>query len=106
MALGPESNGGDPEVPCTACQAVAQGGNLTQVNKEAHQRQKRSQQRLQSVTTVFALGRHNGKSPLSRAVTQSNVKHCHVKCNQSVSNVLAMHRVHCDYLAHVFRIHW
>ena len=52
------------------------------------------------------LGRHNGQRPLVHAVTQSNAKHCDVKCNQSVSNVIAIHRVHCGYIVHVFGIHW
>ena len=60
----------------------------------------------QSITTVFALGQYNGKRPLFHAVKQSNVKHCNVKCNQSVSNVISMRRVHCGYIVHVARIHW
>ena len=62
--------------------------------------------KLQSVTTVFAFGRHNGKGPLFHAATQSNVKHCNVKCHQSVSNVISMHRVHCGYIVHAFGIPW
>ena len=60
---------------------------------------------LQSVTTVLALGWHNGKRRLFHNTTQGNVKRCKRKCNQSVSNVISMHRVHCGYIVHVFGIH-
>ena len=56
--------------------------------------------------TVFALGQHNGKRPLFHAVTQSNVKSCNAKCNQSVSNAISVHKVHCGCIAHVVGIHW
>ena len=67
---------------CHMC-GVAQCRDLTQANKDAHQHQ----QRLQSVTTVFALGRHKGKRTLFHAATQSHVKRerCLVKCSPSVS---------------------
>ena len=82
---------------CVACVAG--------VHKDMRQYQHGLQRWLQPATTVFALGQHDGKRRLFPAGTQSNAKHCNVKCNQSVSNVISMHRAHCGSTVHAFGIH-